>query len=62
MREGVPFRALPDETRLDMPVQSLRTRPPRNGRPLSQPRTVFLRRAYILCGTALLTALGAREI
>lgn len=56
------FRALPDENRLEMPVQSLHRRPPRVGRPPSQPRTTVLRRAYILGGTALLTALGAREI
>jgi membrane glycosyltransferase len=59
---GPDFRALPPETALDMPVQSLRVAPPRRGRPASQPRLVFLRRAFVLAVTIVLTAFAANEM
>jgi membrane glycosyltransferase len=59
---GPDFRALPGEAPLDMPVQSLWTRPKHHGRLLSQPRFVLLRRICVLTITAVLTAFGAREM
>src|SRR5688572_2920937 len=59
---GDDFRALPAEAPLAMPVQSLWDAPPRRTRPASQPRSVFLRRFYILTATAVLTAFGANEM
>jgi membrane glycosyltransferase len=59
---GPDFRALPGETPLDMPVQSLWARPPASRRPASQPRWVAFRRLFVLTVTALLTVFGAREM
>ncbi len=59
---GPDFRALPGETPLDMPVQSLWARPPKSRRPASQPRFVMFRRLLVLTVTALLTVAGAREM
>jgi membrane glycosyltransferase len=56
------FTALPAAAPLPMPTQSLWTRPTRTDRPQTSPRGVFLRRLYIIGGTLLLAALGAREM
>ncbi|BCJ89892.1 glucans biosynthesis glucosyltransferase H [Terrihabitans soli] len=59
---GPDFRALPPETPLAMPVQDLHTAPAKHGRPASQPRLVFLRRAFVLLTTIILTAFAANEM
>jgi membrane glycosyltransferase len=59
---GPDFRALPAETPLAMPVQSLKQTPPHRSRPASQPRFVFLRRAFVLSVTVVLTAFAANEM
>lgn len=45
-----------------MPVQSLWSRPDRGRRPDTSPRTIALRRLYVLGGTIALTALAASEM
>jgi membrane glycosyltransferase len=54
--------ALPPESPLAMPVQSLRAAPKRNGRPKTSPRSIGLRRLYIIGGTLALTAAAANEM
>ncbi|MFC5066440.1 glucans biosynthesis glucosyltransferase MdoH [Flaviflagellibacter deserti] len=58
----VGFRALPDETNLEMPVQSLWQRPPRNGKPASWPRLAGLRRLFVITTALILSAAGAYEM
>ena len=57
-----PFQALPPEAPLAMPVQSLRTAPPRSGRPASSPPRMGLRRLLVLGGAVVLTGFAAREM
>lgn len=62
MDQGLTFRPLPAEARLEMPTQSLRHRPPRGGRFASAPRAVGLRRLLVIGGAIVMTAFGAREM
>jgi membrane glycosyltransferase len=54
--------ALPPETPLAMPVQSLRSAPGRSGRPPTAPRLMALRRLYVIGGTLAMTAAAANEM
>ncbi len=56
------FRALPPESGLEMPVQALMRYRKGAGRPSTQAGFAWLRRAFILAATALLTAAAAREM
>jgi membrane glycosyltransferase len=56
------FRALPEETPLEMPVQSLRARPAGPGRPASSPPWMWARRLLVLGGAVALTAAATREM
>src|SRR3979490_942998 len=62
---GAPedFRAaLPLDAPLAMPIQPLRSRPPRSAPLPTSPRSVAWRRAYVLGGTLALAAWGANEM
>ncbi|MDB5407922.1 MAG: glucan biosynthesis glucosyltransferase [Rhodospirillales bacterium] len=54
--------ALPPETPLAMPVQSLRAAPSWKGRPPTSPRFMALRRFYVIGGTLVLTAAAGNEM
>ncbi len=56
------FAALPAESPLAMPVQSLRARPDRHGAPASAPPAMGLRRLLVIGGAVALTLAGAREM
>ncbi|MDJ0389356.1 glucans biosynthesis glucosyltransferase MdoH [Roseomonas sp. E05] len=60
---GAAWRALPPEAPLDMPVQSLRARPPRRtgGMP-SRPSATWLRRLLVLGAALALTAYASHEM
>ena len=58
-----PFRALPDEAQLDMPVQDLRAAPARSpGHPATRPSGALGRRAGVIGGAALLTLYAAYQM
>jgi len=54
--------ALPPDAPLAMPIQPLRSRPPRSAPLPTSPRSVAWRRASVLGGTLALTAWGANEM
>lgn len=56
------FSALPDESPLEMPTQSLRAAPPRGPRPASAPRAMWLRRTFVIGSAIVLTGAGADEM
>jgi membrane glycosyltransferase len=56
------FSALPSEAPLAMPIQSLRQRPGRRGRPPSSPRAMGVRRLLVVGGAIVLTGYGAEEM
>jgi membrane glycosyltransferase len=60
-----PFAAMPPESRLAMPVQSLTRWSKAQERPLARPeasRTPWLNRVFVFAGAAALTAYGAYEM
>ncbi len=57
-----PFRALPDETPLAMPVQALGRCPSRSPRPGSSPAHMAGRRLLVVGGAIALTAAATREM
>ena len=56
------FHALPPESPMDMPVQSLGHAPPPSPRPPSSPKGIALRRILVIGGAILLTAIAANEM
>jgi membrane glycosyltransferase len=56
------FRALPDETPLAMPTQSLRVAPAMSVRPASSPRTIGLRRFLVIGGAVSLSLAGTYQM
>ncbi len=56
------FHALPPESPLDMPVQDLARAPGKAARPPSSPPGMAWRRALVLGGSVVMTALAAREM
>jgi membrane glycosyltransferase len=54
--------ALPPESPLAMPVQSLAAAPPRGGRPATAPRGIALRRLFVIGGAAAMTAAGGEQM
>lgn len=54
--------ALPDESPLDMPVQSLWKSPPSPGRPETSPRGIAFRRVLVFGGTIAMTMAAASEM
>ncbi len=59
---ALPRAALPDETPLAMPVQSLASAPARPLRPATAPRGLLLRRLFVIGGAVLMTAGGGVEM
>jgi membrane glycosyltransferase len=60
---GAPaFRALPQETPLAMPTQSLRIVPAASARPASSPRGIGLRRLLVIGGATALSVAGTYEM
>ncbi|HYZ63219.1 MAG TPA: glucan biosynthesis glucosyltransferase H, partial [Acetobacteraceae bacterium] len=59
---GQPFRAMPDEAPLSMPVQSLWAAPERRGRPPSAPPRMWLRRLIVIGGAILLTGVATQQM
>ena len=57
-----PFRALPDQAPLDMPVQSLSAAPPRRTRPATAPRGLAIRRLLVIGGAVALAAFATYEM
>ena len=57
--EAPPFRALPDEAPLDMPVQDLRTAPARGPAPPTRPAGLLARRAFVVGGAVGMTGYAA---
>lgn len=57
-----PFRALPPESPMDMPVQALDRAPSRPPRPASSPAGIRLRRLLVIGGAVLLTGGAANEM
>ena len=55
------FRALPEESPLAMPVQSLRAAPPR-GDPATAPGGMAARRLFVIGGAAAMTAAGGMQM
>jgi len=53
---------LPDEAPMKMPVQSLRTAPPRGVRPPSAPQGMAARRGFVIGGAVALTAAGGEQM
>ena len=60
--EAPAFRALPPESPLEMPVQSLRQAPPSAGRPASAPAGMWWRRLLVIGGAVVLTVLAGHEM
>ncbi len=60
--EPSDFRALPDEARLDMPVQSFATAPGPPPRPASSPPAIVGRRVLVIGSAVLLTIAAASEM
>jgi membrane glycosyltransferase len=56
------FAALPAESPLPMPVQSLDAAPPRSGRPVTSPRGIALRRVFVIGGAMAMTAAGGEQM
>ncbi len=62
LTDTASLRALPDEAPLAMPIQSLRTAPPRRGRPATEPRLIGLRRTLVLGGAVAMTVEATHEM
>jgi len=58
----IPFRALPDEARLPMPVQDLRAAPASRPAPATGPAGIQGRRAAVIGGAVLLTLYAAYQM
>lgn len=59
---AMPAPALPPESPLAMPVQSLRVAPKGRGRPVTSPPGVWTRRAFVIGGAIVLAGVAAHEM